>query len=480
MKDIKQMLTFDDVLLKPHYSNVLPKEVNVETIISNKFKLNIPIMSASMDTITEINMAYNMAINGGIGVIHKNLSINQQSNMIKQLKKIKNGYSYSVLAFDVKTKAFTIWSKIFNEFVDDYIFITKDEKIAGFLTKDDLQNFNFDDNQTLESYIYQNQKIIYGDYYDSPINIYNLMNTYKINYVPLVDNKKIVAIAKRKWLEPFFDSENALLDKNGFVKVLGAIGVGENSIDRAEKLIEAKADGIVIDCAHGHSQKVIDLIKEIKAKYPNIFLIAGNVVTKEAIKDLANAKVDAIKVGIGPGSICTTRIISGVGVPQFSAILETVEEAKKHNISIIADGGIKTSGDIVKALAAGASAIMVGSLVAGCDESPSDKVYLDNKIYKKYRGMGSMSAMKAGSADRYGQEGAKKLVAEGIEGLIEYKGALKDTLFQLVGGLRSGMGYLGAKNLKELETNAEFIQQTAIGLKESNAHSVTIISDNKK
>lgn len=480
MKDIKQMLTFDDVLLKPHYSNVLPKEVSVESKISNKFKLNIPIISASMDTITEIDMAYNMAINGGIGVIHKNLSISQQANMVKQIKKIKKGYSYSIMAYDCKTKVFSIKANIFNEYVDDCVFITKENKIVGFITKDDFENFNFKDDQELETLLYENQKIIYANINDEPSSILNLMNTYKTNYIPLVSDNKIVAIAKRKWLEPYLEAETPLEDDNGSMKILGAVGVSDNSMERATALIEAGVDGIVIDCAHGHSLKVIELIKQIKNNFPQVFLIAGNVVTKQAIKDLAEANVDAIKVGIGPGSICTTRIISGVGVPQFSALLETVEEAKKYNISIIADGGIKTSGDIVKALAAGACAVMVGSLIAGCDESPSEKVYLDNKVYKKYRGMGSTSAMRAGSADRYGQEGSKKLVAEGIEGLIEYKGSLKDTLYQLVGGLRSGMGYLGAKTLVQLEENAEFIQQTAIGLKESNAHSVTIISDNNK
>ena len=478
MKEVKKMLTFDDVLLKPHYSDILPKEVKVNTVISNKFELNIPIISAGMDTVTEIDMAYNMALNGGIGLVHKNLSISQQTNMIKQLKKIKKGLSYSILAFSNTTKIFSIKSVVFNEYVDDCIFVIENNKITNIVTKDKLKDFQYKEDDSLE--ILERQKIYYADIDSKYEEILNIMNNNKTDYVVLVKNDNVVAVAKRKLIEAYLEAENPLLDNQGAVKVLAAIGVSDDSLERAKMLILAGADGISIDCAHGHSKKVISLVQQLKKDWPTLFLIAGNVVTKEAVADLAKAGADAIKVGIGPGSICTTRIISGVGVPQFSALLETVEEAKKHNVSIIADGGIKTSGDIVKALAVGSCAVMIGSLVAGCDESPSEKVYLDNVIYKKYRGMGSASAMKAGSADRYGQEGSKKLVPEGIEGLIPYKGPVKDVLFQLIGGLRSGMGYLGASNLYELEKNAEFVQQTGIGLAESNTHSVTIMSNNSK
>ncbi len=481
MKEIKKMLTFDDVLLKPHYSEILPSEVNVNSVLSKNFDLNIPIISAGMDTVTEIEMAYNMALNGGIGTIHKNLSISQQSNMIKQLKKIVNGYSYSIMAFDSSTKIFSVKSMVFNEYIDDCIFVINNNKIVNIVTKEDIEELDFKENDSLESL--KVNKIFYADINSKPEDILNMMDNNRVDNVILVSKDSVVAVAKRKWLKPYLECEIPLLDNNKSVKVLGAIGVSEDSLNRAKSLFLAGVDGIIIDCAHGHSKRVIDLARQIKKDWPTSFVIAGNVVTKEAIRDLAVTKVDAIKVGIGPGSICTTRIISGVGVPQFSAILETVEEAKKYNISIIADGGLKTSGDIVKALAAGANAVMIGSLIAGCEESPSEKVYLDGKVYKKYRGMGSASAMKAGSADRYGQESLKKFVPEGIEGLITYKGHLKDTLYSLVGGLKSGMGYMGAKNLYELEQNAEFIQQTGIGLTESNTHSVSILSNtnhNKK
>ena len=479
MKEIEKTLTFDDVLLKPHYSEILPRETIVETNLSNRFKMNIPIMSASMDTVTEINMAYNMAMNGGIGVIHKNLSQNQQSNMIKQIKKIRNGLFWSVMAFEATTKIASIKSKVFDEYLDDCIFVVINGSIVNIVTKEDIENSKLDLNNTLESL--PRKKILYATDDTDLKEILNMMNANKIDNLPIVSKESngIVAVAKRKWLVPFIESTEPLLDTKDRPKVLGAIGVADDSLERAKLLIAAGTDGIIIDCAHGHSKKVIELIKVIKADFPKLFLIAGNVVTKEGVIDLHKAGADAIKIGVGPGAICTTRTVSGVGVPQFSAILETAEAAKKLNISIIADGGIKSSGDMTKALAAGADAVMLGSLLAGCDESPSIKVFHNDKIYKKYRGMGSIAAMKAGSSDRYGQDGIKKLVAEGVEGLMPYIGPVKDTLYQLIGGLRSGMGYLGAIDISALQENASFVEQTGIGLKESSTHSIILVDDTK-
>ncbi|MDE5841815.1 MAG: IMP dehydrogenase [Malacoplasma sp.] len=472
MKEIKKALTFDDVLLKPHYSEVLPKETEVNVVLSNKFEMNIPVFSAGMDTVTEIDMAFNMALNGGVGVIHKNLSISKQANMVKQIKHIKNGLFWSIMAFESTNKIETIKTKIFDEYLDDCIFVTVNGNIVNIVSVEDLENkkINFDSN--LESL--PRNKLVLAKDSNSLEEILAMMEENNVNYVPIISESSngLVAVAKKKWLVPYLEAKNQLLDTKGKLKVLGAVGVAEDSLERAKMLIAAGADGIVIDSAHGHSKKVIDLIKDIKRNFPKIFLIAGNVVAKEGVNDLHKAGADVIKVGVGPGSICTTRIVSGVGVPQFSAILECAEAAKKLNISIIADGGIKTSGDITKALAAGANAIMLGGLLAGSDESPSNKVVRDDKIYKQYRGMGSIAAMKAGSSDRYGQEGIKKLVAEGVEGLVPYTGPVKDTLFNLIGGLRSGMGYLGAKTIEKLQENAEFIEQSFNGLKESSPHSI--------
>lgn len=478
MKEIKKALTFDDVLLKPYYSEILPKEAEVNVVLSNKFEMNIPIFSASMDTVTEINMAFNMALNGGVGVIHKNLSITKQANMIKQIKHIKNGLFWSIMAFESSNKIETIKSKIFDEYLDDCIFVTVNGNIVNIVSVEDLENKNVDLNATLESL--SRNKLVLAKDTNSLEEILTLMEENNVKYVPVISESSngIVAVAKKKWLVPYLKAKNQLLDAKGKLKVLGAVGVSEDSLERAKMLIAAGADGIVVDSAHGHSKKVIDLIKDIKRNFPKIFLIAGNVVTKEGVNDLHKAGADVIKVGVGPGAICTTRIVSGVGVPQFSAILECAEAAKKLNISIIADGGIKNSGDITKALAAGADAIMLGSLLAGTDESPSDKVIKNDKIYKQYRGMGSIAAMKAGSSDRYGQEGVKKLVAEGVEGLVPYSGSVKEILYTLIGGLKSGMGYLGAKNIKNLQENAEFIEQSLNGFKESSPHSIINLDKN--
>lgn len=480
MKEIKRTLTFDDVLLRPQYSEVLPKETDVRTTLSSRFQMKIPIMSASMDTVTEINMAYNMALNGGVGVIHKNLSMTQQSNMIKQIKNIKNGLYYNIMAFDSSNKISMIKTKVFDEYLDDCIFVTVNGEIVNIVSKEDLENKKIDPSVTLESI--GRKKIVFVKDSSSLEEILDTMNQNKLDFMPIVSEvtNGIISVAKRKWLIPYLNSQDPLIDSKERPKVCGAIGVTEDSMERAKMLIAAGADGIIIDCAHGHSKKVIELTREVKKIYPKIFLIVGNVVTASGVHDLYKAGADAVKIGVGPGAICTTRTVSGVGIPQFSAILECAAEARKLNISIIADGGIKNSGDMVKALAAGADAIMLGSLLAGCDESPSIRVMHNNQIYKQYRGMGSIAAMKAGSSDRYGQDGIKKLVAEGVEGLMPYIGPVKESLYQLVGGLRSGMGYVGAKTLTDLKNNAEFVEQTGIGLKESSTHSIVLLSDQGK
>ncbi|MCF0218059.1 MAG: IMP dehydrogenase [Malacoplasma sp.] len=481
MKDIQIALTFDDVLLKPKYSEVLPTEVNVKTSLSKKFNLNIPIMSAGMDTVTELEMAFNMALCGGVGVIHKNLSIAQQANLIKQLKNFKNGFFYSIMAFESNNKIADIKAKIFDQNFDDCILVTDNSAIVNIVSKFDLENIKYDNDTTLNKI--PHKKMHFVSESDQLEDILELMQKSNLDYLPVLNESKesIVAIAKKRYLIAYLNNNsNAIYDYDNRLKVCGAVGVDNNSIERIKSLYAANADAIVIDCAHGHSKKVIDLVKDAKKYFPKIFIIAGNVVTKDAVEDLIDAGADAIKVGVGPGSICTTRSVSGVGYPQFSAILECSQIAYKNNVSIIADGGIKTSGDITKALAAGADVVMLGSLLAGCEESPSEKVLYNDKYYKKYRGMGSIAAMKKGSADRYGQAGLKKFVAEGVEGLIPYSGFVKDQIYQLIGGLKSGMGYVGSKSISELQSKAEFVQQTGIGINESKVHSITLVDSKNK
>lgn len=363
-KIIKQAYTFDDVLLIPNKSEILPNQVDLKTRLTNKIQLNIPLMSASMDTVTESKMAIAMTMQGGIGIIHKNMSIEEQANEVKKVKSVKPE-----------------------------------------------------------------------------------------------------------------EALNSSLDENGYLLCGASIGVTADMMERVEALVNSNVDVLVLDTAHGHSKGVLEGVKRVKEAYPEIQIIAGNIATPEAVRDLAEAGADCVKVGIGPGSICTTRIVAGVGVPQLTAVMDCAEEAKKLNIPIIADGGIKYSGDIVKALAGGASVVMLGSIFAGCDEAPGDKVVFGEKVYKVYRGMGSLGAMNTGSSDRYFQNGSKKFVPEGIEGVVPYKGEVREIIYQLTGGIKSGMGYLGAKNIEELYTSSRFVIQTSSGIKESHPHDISLMKD---
>ncbi len=469
---MKKYLTFDDVLLLPHYSEILPRDVELKTRLTKNINLNTPFVSAAMDTVTESKMAISMALNGGIGIIHKNMSVEQQ---VAEIKKVKN---FDILInrdpFYINQKA-TIYNAV--EIMDTYsvssIIIVDDEMVLkGILTRRDLKYVkDYNDEISIHmtaDVVSAKEGILFEEAND-------LIYSSKLSKIPVVnDENKLCGLITMKTLKKYdlypLRNESA----NQTLLCGAAVSVNETTIERVEKLVAAGVDVIVIDSAHGHSVSIIEMTKQIKNKF-DVDLIVGNVVTAKAVEELASAGADAVKVGIGSGSICTTRIVSGVGAPQLSAVLECVNEAKKHDIPIISDGGIRFSGDIVKALAAGASSIMLGSIMAGHDESPGSIIQIDGKKYKSYVGMGSVVAMERGGGDRYFQSKVKKYVPEGIEAVKEYKGKVDDTLYQLIGGVKSGCGYLGAKDLEMLTKHANFIEITNSGAKESHPHTIDVV-----
>ncbi|MCI6989782.1 MAG: IMP dehydrogenase [Campylobacter sp.] len=475
MKITKKALTFEDVLLVPQYSEILPKEVNLSTKFTKNISLNIPLMSAAMDTVTEYRTAIMMARLGGIGVIHKNMDAPTQARMIRRVKKSQSGIiidPVSIKANATIKEALDIMSEYHISGVpvvdDDYILI-------GILTNRDLR-FETDMSSLVGEKMTKVPLITApkGCTLDDAEKIFR---TNKVEKLPIVDkNGKLDGLITIKDLKKRIEYPNSNKDSYGRLRVAAAIGVGH--FDRAEALIKSGVDTLVIDSAHGHSKGIIDTLKELKSSF-DIDIVIGNVANPASIKDLAKAGADGIKVGIGPGSICTTRIVAGVGVPQITAISDCADEAKKYGIPIIADGGIKYSGDVAKAIAAGANSVMIGSLLAGCDESPGDLITFQGRQYKSYRGMGSIGAMTKGSADRYFQEGTAqdKLVPEGIEGRVPYAGTLKNVIFQLIGGLRSSMGYCGSKDIATFQEKAEFVEITSAGLKESHVHDVIITKE---
>lgn len=475
MRIVKKALTFEDVLLMPQYSEILPKDIVLKSRLTKKINLNVPLVSAAMDTVTEYRTAIMMARLGGIGIIHKNMDIKTQVRMVKRVKKSESGVIIDPIF--IKPDA-TIKEAldIMSEYRISGVPVVNDDRVLiGILTNRDLR-FETDFTALVGDKMTKTPLITApkGCTLDDAEEIFK---NNKVEKLPIVDeNGKLDGLITIKDLKKRIEYPNSNKDKYGRLVVGAAIGVGH--FERAEALVDAGVDVLVLDSAHGHSKNIINTLKELKSNL-DVDVIVGNVANPKSIADLVKAGADAIKVGIGPGSICTTRIVAGVGVPQITAISDCAEEAKKYDIPIIADGGIKYSGDIAKALAAGASSVMIGSLLAGCDESPGDLITFQGRQYKLYRGMGSIGAMTRGSADRYFQEGtaSDKLVPEGIEGRVPYAGTLKNVVFQLLGGLRSSMGYCGSIDIPTFQEKAEFVEITTAGLKESHVHDVVITKE---
>jgi IMP dehydrogenase len=476
---ITEALTFDDVLLVPAKSSVLPREVDVTTLLTPEIKLNIPIISAAMDTVTESNLAIAMAREGGIGILHKNMSIERQCEEVDKVKRSESGMIQDPVTL-TPDKSIGDALELMRKYSVSGIPIVNDSKrLVGILTNRDLR---FEPNSKLKvSQLMTKENLVTAPLGTTLEKAEKILQQYKIEKLPVVDKKGILKglitfkdIMKKK-KHPY-----ACKDEHGRLRVGAAVGVTKDTFERIAELISTGADVIVIDTAHGHSAGVMKVIREARKKFKYAQLIAGNIATYEAALDLINCYVDAIKVGIGPGSICTTRVIAGVGIPQVSAIMNTFRASKKRGIPIIADGGIKQTGDVAKALAAGAHSVMIGSLFAGVDESPGETILYEGRSFKSYRGMGSIGAMKEGSKDRYFQDvedDIGKLVPEGVEGRVPYKGPIGNTIYQIVGGLRSAMGYCGAKNINSLRNNSKFVRITPAGLKESHPHDVIITKE---
>ena len=474
-KLVKEGLTFDDVLLIPDRSDVLPHQVSLTTRLTNTIMLNAPLMSSGMDTVTEAPMAIAMARQGGIGIIHKNMSIEDQAGEIDKVKRSEHGVITDPFYLSPNNYVYEA-----NDLMAKYhisgVPITENGKLVGIITNRDIR---FETDHTKKIYeVMTTDNLITAPEGTTLEEAKLLLTRHKIEKLPMIDQKgHLKGLITIKDIEKTIKYPDSAKDSQGRLLVGAAVGVTKDILERVEELMKAKVDVVVIDTAHGHSQGVLDAVKRVKTAYPELQLIAGNIATGEATVELIQAGVDAVKVGIGPGSICTTRIVAGIGVPQITAIYDCAEAAKPYNIPVIADGGIKYSGDITKAIAAGAHVVMIGSLFAGCEESPGSIELYRGRKYKVYRGMGSMAAMEAGSTDRYFQEGAQKLVPEGVEGRIAYKGYLGDTVYQLMGGLRAGMGYCGCRSIDELMENGRFIRITSAGLRESHPHDIQITKE---
>jgi IMP dehydrogenase len=478
-KEIRLALTFDDVLLVPRRSSFMPREADIRTKLTKAISLNVPILSAAMDTVTEADMAIAIAREGGIGILHKNMTIEQQAEEVDRVKRSESGMIMHPITLGPQNT------------VRDAMFIMNKFSISGIPIVDD---------NTLLIGILTNRDLRFDPQLDSPISeimtqenlvtapmgttleiAESILQQHRIEKLPVVDSKgELTGLITFKDIMKKKRHPNACKDDLGRLRVGAALGITSDTFDRAKALIEASVDVLVIDTAHGQSEGVLKTVEDLKNKFPEVQMIAGNVATAQGTEDLIKAGADAVKIGIGPGSICTTRVIAGIGVPQITAILDCAEAAAKYDIPIIADGGIKQTGDIAKAFAAGASSVMIGGLFAGLDESPGDKVLYEGRTYKMYRGMGSLSAMKSGSKDRYFQDAEddiRKLVPEGIEGRVPYRGSLEDSIYQMIGGLRASMGYCGTKTISELQTETEFVQVSFAGLKESHPHDVFVTKE---
>lgn len=470
-----EALTFDDVLLVPDHSEVLPKDVEISTNLTRNIRLNIPIISSGMDTVTEARMAIAMAREGGLGIIHKNMSIERQAEEVDKVKRSEHGIIVDPIFLGPENRLQDAHN-LMERYRISGVPITENGKLIGIITNRDLR-FETDLTQRISECMTR-EHLITAPVGTSLEDAKKILGKHRIEKLPLIDaDGNLKGLITIKDIEKAQKYPNSAKDGKGRLLAAAAVGVGADLMDRLDALVKAKVDIIVVDTAHGHSKGVLEAIRKIKQSYPAIELIAGNIATSQATTALIEAGVDAVKVGMGPGSICTTRVIAGIGVPQITAIYNCAQAAKPFGVPVIADGGIKYSGDITKAIAAGGNVVMVGSLLAGTEESPGETVIFQGRSFKEYRGMGSLSAMALGSKDRYFQENAEKLVPEGIEGRVPFKGAVADTIYQLLGGLRAGMGYCGVKNIEELMSNTRFIRVTSAGLKESHPHDVTITKE---
>lgn len=467
----KVALTFDDILLVPGYSEVLPRDVDVSTKLTQNIELTVPLASAAMDTVTESRLAIAMAREGGIGVIHKNMSVEMQASEVDRVKRSEHGVIVDPIHLgpdDLISDAL----KIMEAYHISGVPITKNGKLVGILTNRDLR-FETNFNQPIKN-LMTKENLVTAPVGTTLEEAKSILQKYKIEKLPLVDkNYMLRGLITVKDIMKARQFPNSSKDERGRLRVGAAVGV-IGTLERAGALVDADCDLLVVDTAHGHSKTVLDTVRLLKKNFKGVEVAAGNIATGEGALALIEAGADAVKVGVGPGSICTTRVVAGIGMPQVSAIFECARVAEKYGVPVIADGGIKYSGDIVKAMACGASVVMIGKLFAGTEESPGERVIYKGRSFKVYRGMGSVEAMKAGSGDRYFQDPRHKLVPEGIEGMVPYKGSLADTVYQLIGGLRAGMGYCGAKDIHELQNNTEFVRMTGAGLRESHPHDVVI------
>jgi len=478
-KIVYEGLTFDDVLLQPRKSNVLPREVEIKTKLTKEISINIPFVSAAMDTVTESNMAIALAREGGLGIIHKNMSIEAQAEEVDKVKRSESGMIRNPVTVNPEQRIYDALELMKKYRISGIPVIDNTSKLVGILTNRDLR---FSPNPNLKiRELMTKENLITAPVGTDFATAEKLLQQYKIEKLPVVDkNGKLKGLITYKDILKKIQHPFASKDKLGRLQVGGAVGVTKDTLERVEALITSSVDVIVIDTAHGQSKGVLSIVKDFKKKFKDTQLIVGNIATSSAALELYSLGVDAVKVGIGPGSICTTRVVTGVGVPQISAIMDVANALKGKNLPIIADGGIKYTGDAVKAIAAGADSVMIGSLFAGVEESPGEKILLEGRSFKSYRGMGSLGAMQYGSKDRYFQdmeEDIKKLVPEGVEGRVPYKGQLSDTILQFIGGLRAAMGYCGVKNIKELKEKTQFIKMTSAGFRESHAHDVIITKE---
>jgi IMP dehydrogenase len=476
-KFVKEALTFDDVLLIPAESNVLPKEVQVGTRLTKKIHLNIPLMTAAMDTVTETQMAIAIAREGGIGIIHKNMPIEKQADMVDRVKRSENGVIVNPFYLSPEHSVHDA-EEIMARYRISGVPICENGKLVGIITNRDLRFMDGSDFDQPISNVMTKDNLVTAPVGTTLAEAKEILRSHRIEKLPLVDKDgNLKGLITIKDIEKAVQYPNSARDADGRLLCGAAIGATQDVLDRVAALVEAQVDVVVLDSAHGHNSGVLNAVRKVKKAYPDLQLIAGNIATAEGAKALIDAGADCVKVGIGPGSICTTRIVAGIGVPQITAIYDAACEAQKAGIPVIADGGIKFSGDIVKALAAGGDVVMIGSLVAGCEESPGETELYQGRRFKVYRGMGSLGAMGHGSKDRYFQQDAKKLVPEGVEGRVAYKGPLSDTIYQLIGGLRAGMGYTGCANIDELHEKAKFCRITGAGLRESHPHDIQITKE---
>lgn len=476
-KFIKEGLTFDDVLLIPGESNVEPKDVDISTNLTKKIKLNTPIITAAMDTVTETRMAIAIAREGGIGVIHKNMTIEQQADMVDRVKRSENGVIVNPF-FLTPDHYVSDANQLMAKYKISGVPICRDGKLVGIITNRDLRFMADGDFNQRISDVMTHEKLVTAPVGTTLPQAQEILRKHKIEKLPIVDeNGCLKGLITIKDIEKSVQYPRSARDDSGRLLCGAAIGGTPDVLERVAELVKAQVDVLVLDSAHGHNNNIINSVAKVKKAFPDVQLIAGNIATAEAAKALIDAGADCVKVGIGPGSICTTRVVAGIGVPQVTAIFDAANEASKKGIPVIADGGIKYSGDIVKALAAGGSVVMIGSLVAGCEESPGESEIYQGRQFKVYRGMGSLGAMGRGSSDRYFQANNRKFVPEGVEGRVPYKGLLSDTIYQLMGGLRAGMGYTGCATIQELHDKAQFVKITGAGLKESHPHDIQITKE---